>query len=132
MPYVRAITEPLIETLTHAAGLPVNQLAGHAANLGFWVGEVEHALKVIDGYSERFRSLQLGERRFGQQNQVHPSHSKPVRPGISDHELKELRRRLVDTAKLFLSRCRKEDLVSEAELNELLARLDLDPGELRG
>jgi hypothetical protein len=134
MPYVEDITEPLIKTLTYTGGLPARQLAGHAANLGFWVGEIKHAFDVIDGYGERFKELKDGERiaaeRLGPE--FHPFHSrKLVRPGISDHELKELRRRLIDSVSHVLSRCYKEGFVSEAKLEEYGERLDLDTRELK-
>jgi hypothetical protein len=127
MPYVEDITEPLISTLTYTGGLPARQLVGHAKNLEFWVGEVLHAFKVIDGYGERFKNLQRG-----QGFEFHPFRSqKLLRPGTSDHELKELRRRLTDSVSLVLSRCYKEGFVSEAELEEYGERLRLDMHELK-
>ncbi|MGV3614325.1 MAG: hypothetical protein ACO1SV_03215 [Fimbriimonas sp.] len=127
MPYVEDIVEPLITTLTHTGGLSARQLVGHAANLEFWVGEVEHAFKVIDGYGERFKNLQ---RR--QSFEYHPFRSeKPLRPGMSDHELKELRRRLTDSVNLVLSRSYAEGFVSEKELEEYGERLGLDTYELK-
>lgn len=134
MPYVEDITEPLITTLTYAGGLPTQKLAGHAANLEFWVGEVKHAFDVIDGYGERFKKLQDGERKAVELIglQFHPFRSeKPVRPGISDYDLKELRRRLTDSACRLLTRCSKEELVSETELEEYAKSLDLDYREMK-
>ena len=126
MQYGEDITEPLISTLTYTGCLPAQKLAGHAANLEFWVGEVKHAFDVIDGYGERFDNL----RRIGPE--YHPfRNEKRIGPGISDHELKELSRRLTDSVYLLLSRCYKEDLVSERELEEYGARLDLDSHELK-
>ncbi|RYE38757.1 MAG: hypothetical protein EOP21_11685 [Hyphomicrobiales bacterium] len=134
MPYVDDITEPLIVTLTQTGGLPARQLAGHAANLEFWVGEVKHAIDVIDGYGERFKKLIDGERiaaeRIGPL--FHPFRTqRPVRPGIGDHELKELRRRLTDSAHHVLGRCYREGFVSETEIKEYGERLDLDTRELK-
>jgi hypothetical protein len=134
MPYVEDITEPLISTLTYAGGLPARQLAGHAANVEFWVGEVKHAFDIIDGYGERFKKLQDGERIAAELlgPEFHPFHSrKLVRPGMSDHELKELRRRLTDSVFHVLSRCYTEGFVSETELEEYSERLDLDSNELK-
>jgi hypothetical protein len=134
MPYVEDITEPLIKTLTYAGGLPVRQLAGHAANLEFWVREVEHAFAVIDGYGERFKKLQEGERIAAERLGIewHPFHErKLVRPGIGGLELKELRYRLLDTVSQFLRRCYNEGLVTEAALDNYCKRLDLDSFELK-
>jgi len=130
MPYVEDITETLISTLTHTGGLRAHQLAGHAANLEFWVGEVKHAFDVIDGYGERFKKLQDAERIANPVVDLFRP-SKLLRPGISDHELKELRRRLIDSVSLVLSRCYKEGLVSEIELDKYGERLDLDNRELK-
>lgn len=134
MSYVEDITEPLVSTLTHTGGLPARQLAGHAANLEFWVGEVRHALNVIDGYGERFRKLKDGDRAAAERigPQFHPFRSeRPVRPGIRDHELKELRLRLTDSAYHVLRRCYKEGFVSETEIEEYGERLGFDTLELK-
>ena len=118
MSYVEDITEALIGTLTYTGGLPAQKLSGHAANLEFWVGEVKHALDVIDGYGERFKKLKR--------------HSEgPIRPGTRDDELKELRRRLIDSPYHLLSRCYKEGFVTETELEEYAERLGLDSHELK-
>jgi hypothetical protein len=134
MSYVEDITEALIGTLTYVGGLPAEKLAGHAANLEFWVGEVRHASDVIDGYRERFKKLQDGERlaaeRFGIPFRPFRS-ERPIRPGISDHELQELRRRLIDSVSHVLSRSYKDGIVSETELDEYGERLDLDIHELK-
>ena len=134
MSYVEDITETLIGTLNHTGGLRVQQLAGHAANLEFWVGEVKHALDVIDGYGERFKNLREGERNAAER--IGPivdifRPGKPLRPGASDHELKELRRRLIDSVSRVLRRCYEEELVSETELDEYGERLGLDSRELK-
>lgn len=131
MSYVEDITEPLIKTLAHAAGLPVNQLAGHASNIGFWAGEAAHALHVIDGYSERFRKMQLGQRTYVEQNFVDWSHTKPLRPVIKDDERNHLRRRLIEALSRFLSRCFKEGLIIETELDQLIENFELDPGDVK-
>lgn len=132
MSYVEDITEPLIKTLAYASGLPIRQLAGHAANLEFWVGEVEHAFAVIDGYGERFKRLQAGERSADASMGIewHPFHErKLLRPGLRDHDLKELRSRLRDSALQMLRRCHKEALVAEETLEAFGGRLGLDPDE---
>jgi hypothetical protein len=130
MPYVEDITEALISTLTYTGGLPVQQLAGHSANLEFWVGEVKHAFDVIDGYGERFKKLQDGERIAGLAVNIFRS-GKPIRPGISDHELNGLRRRLIDAVGQVLNRCYKEGFVSETKLEAYVERLDLDIRQLK-
>lgn len=131
MPYVEDITEPLIKTLAHAAGLPVNQLAGHASNIGFWTEEVAHALRVIDGYSERLENMRAGQRRYAEDNLVYPSHTEPIKPGIKDAERVDLRRRLVEVFSRFVARGFKEGLIVETELDHLIVRFDLDPADVK-
>ncbi len=133
MSYIEDITEPLIQTMNHTGGLPVHQLAGHAANLGFWVGEVRHAFDVIDGYSQRFANMGRSEREYVErQRQRDPkkTHSHgtgpPLKRGIRDHELKDLRRRLADVMYHLLGRCYKEELITEAALDEFADTLVLD------
>jgi hypothetical protein len=130
MPYVDDVTEPLIETLAHTSGLPKNQLAGHMANLDFWVSEVAHALEVIDGYPERFKRLKRGQSEYQQRHGEHFHHSSPPNVGIRDDELRDLRRRLMETVTRLLARCHKEDLISEIELDRVCRQVGLDVRDL--
>lgn len=47
----------LAEQLRQLATRQAYQLAGHHANLSFWLAEVEQAIATIDGYQDRFRRL---------------------------------------------------------------------------
>src|SRR5438045_2068513 len=38
-----------------------HQLAGHGANLDFWLGEVRQCLEVIDGYKKRFERMRAAQ-----------------------------------------------------------------------
>ncbi len=137
MPYIEDITESLTQTLTHTGGLPVHQLAGHAANLEFWVGEVQHALDVIDGYSRRFKNIQQGEDDYTQRQQQKgmPNASyrtgPPMKRGIKDQECKDLRRRLVDAMYHVLNRCYNEGLITEKALDHFGGALGFDIREIK-
>lgn len=50
-------TALLADQLERLAHLNVYQLAGQVANLEFWLDEVDHDLRVIDDYQQRFRRL---------------------------------------------------------------------------
>ena len=63
MPYTIDVVRPLIDQLAKFATLNRYQLAGHVANLDFWLGEVRHGLAVIDGYGERFERLRAAQQR---------------------------------------------------------------------
>jgi hypothetical protein len=111
VPYLEAISRPLIETVNHAAALPVEQLAGHAANLDFWVSETRHCLAVIDGYQQRFARLQAGQAEYEKRHEGVAS-GPPLRRGSKEHGRAELRRALCEAIERFLSRCHQEGLVS--------------------
>lgn len=138
MPYIEEITEPLIHTLTHTGGLPVHQLAGHAANLEFWVGEVKHATDVIDGYQARFKNIQQGESDYAERQQMKGESinrgcrtAPPMKRGIKDHEIKDLRRRLADAMYRILTRCYKENLITEQQLDQSGETLGFDVREIK-
>ncbi len=122
VPYLAAIRLPAIKTLTHSAGLPANQLAGHAANLEFWVGEAKHCLAAIDGYWERFKRLRTRQVEYEKQHNM-PVTVVSLRRGIGDADRQELRRVLLEAIEQFLSRCRREGLISTEELKAALAEL---------
>ena len=67
MSYLSDITEPLIRTLQHFAGLPVHQLAGHAANFDFWQAEFAHRIQAIDSYQGRFKQLKKAQGDFAKE-----------------------------------------------------------------
>ena len=131
MPYVEDVVEPLIKTLEHTAGLPAHQLAGHAANLGFWVAEVVHAIEVIDGYPDRFDRLRKGQRDYAGARWDPNVPGPPLRPGTPDHQLRELRRRVGAAAVRVLRRCHKEGLVGDEDLEEFSRALSLTPDDVR-
>ena len=138
MPYIEDITEPLIKTLTHTGGLPVHQFAGHAANIEFWVSEVQHAFGVIDGYSRRFKNIQQGEDGYAQRQQQSgvpvnrgECTGPPMKRGIQDQELKDLRHRLADAMYHILNRCYREELITEVQLDQFGDVLVFDVREMK-
>ena len=138
MAYIDDITEPLIQTLTHTSGLPLHQLAGHAANLEFWACEVKHRFDVIDGYTQRFKKMRQGERTWIERQQQN-SHAltqgnrtnPPLKRGIKDQELKDLRRRLTDAMYHMMERCYDEDMIDEIALDRFGEWVGFDVGEIK-
>src|SRR5258706_6375383 len=127
MSYLSDITEPLIKTLKHLAGLPVHQLAGHAANFDFWQAEFAHRIQAIDSYQGRFKQLKKGQSDFAKAHgagiireegmfggvyaeKVFPA---PLRKSTQDHELKALKMNLERAFGDFSARLRKEGLMKE-------------------
>jgi hypothetical protein len=122
--YVERISKPLVETLKHLAALPVNQLAGHAANLDFWIREANHCLSVIDGYQDRFDRLRKAQAEYEKQHRV-VSTSVPLRRGAQHHNRQELRQAVCVVVERFLVRCHRENLLSEKELPSALRTLGI-------
>lgn len=120
MSYVNDICTPLIETLDHSAALPAHQLAGHAANAEFWIGEAKHCLAVIDGYQERFDRLRTGQAEY-EMKRGSIFTGPPLRRGSQDHERKELRRAVGEAIERFLVRCHREGLLTDQILESSLA-----------
>src|SRR5437867_496289 len=120
--YVEDICAPLIKALNHSAGLPAHQLAGHAANVDFWISEAKHCLTVIDGYQERFGRLRAGQAEYEKQHEVVGTGS-PLRRGAKDQARQELRRAVCEAIEQFLGRCHQEGLLSEKDLKAALGSL---------
>ena len=52
--------------------LNTHQLAGHMANLDFWVAQARHALEVIDDYEPRFRRLKSAQDQYVAEHRTQP------------------------------------------------------------
>lgn len=113
MSYIDDICNPLIKTLERSTTLPSHQLAGHAANLDFWLGEAKHCLNVIDGYAQRFERMKKAQQS---QTEVEGVSEMPLQRGVKDNERKELRQKVYATANRFLERCYNEQLIDEEAL----------------
>jgi hypothetical protein len=61
MAYSSDITKTLTVQITKFVTLNPHQLAGHVANLDFWMAEVRHCLDVIDGYDRRFDEMKTAQ-----------------------------------------------------------------------
>ena len=57
MSYSTELAKILTNNLTRFATLNVHQLAGHAANLDFWLAEARRCIEIIDGYATRFATM---------------------------------------------------------------------------
>ncbi len=148
MPYSSDVANLIADQLTKFISLNRHQLAGQVANLDFWVGEVRHALDVIDGYGVRFVRLSMNQEHFLKMQDTgelrtgpilvdaprlriaDPPASNPLpyaRPvrRIPDRELQQARRNLTDAVFKFLSRCFREALISEKQFAGICKQLGL-------
>ncbi|MEW4570787.1 hypothetical protein AB1L88_23215 [Tautonia sp. JC769] len=122
MAYIEEICTPLLSVLRHTAGLPVHQLAGHVANIDFWVGEVKHRLDVINGYQGRFEALRSAQEAYQAAHGI-ASASMPLMRSTHDSLRKQLRRELVEEMTRVLRRCAEVGLLEESRAEELRDRL---------
>src|SRR5439155_5157227 len=80
MSFSENLAKVVADQLARFVTLNRHQLAGHVANLDFWVAQARHALEVIDGYQERFRRLKAGQAEYVATHQT--TVSSPVDPDI--------------------------------------------------
>jgi hypothetical protein len=103
--------------------LPAHQLAGHVANLEFWINEATHALMVIDGYQQRFKRLRAGQAAYQLKHGV-ASTSTPIQRSAKHLTRQELRRSITEAMERFLASCHSEGLLSAEKLRTALASLE--------
>jgi hypothetical protein len=116
MSYSTDLAKLLTGQLTKSATLNRHQLAGHVANLDFWLAEVAHSLAILDGYSGRFQRLKATQKH-------HALEGPPRR--VPDAQLKEARRSLCNAAYRFLVRCHNDGLVEQATLQQACDHLGI-------
>jgi hypothetical protein len=134
MAYTIDIVKPLFDQLAKFVTLNRHQLAGHIANLDFWLGEVRHGLAVIDGYSERFERLRAAQQRhvsehgtavFSLHDPRHTESSAPPPRRVPDGPMREVRRSLCDAVYRFLVRCHREGFITESSVRKECQDLDI-------
>lgn len=120
-------------------------LAGQVANLDFWLEEVAHALRVLDGYPTRFSRLRAAQEAWvkthgpvatsfcphcGGKCELGETPRPPRR--VPSGELDEARRRLKDATYRLLLRCHRARMVDEATLRAACQRVgtSVDPADL--
>ena len=154
MSYSSDTTKTLTVQITEFVTLNRHQLAGHVANLDFWMAEVRHCLDVIDGYNHRFEQMKTAQSNHITEHRTvefdlddpcctQRTASPPSR--VSGAELEEARRNLCEATYRFLVRCFNEGLVNQDVLRRTCGDLDLgieasdlrlriwrDPVSLRG
>jgi hypothetical protein len=141
MAYAIDISAILAKTLQRFSTLNPHQLAGHVANLDFWLAEVQHATRLIDQYRIRFeamKSAQMDEanKRGTEEwslayDDVISSRAAPPKR-VPDTELHAARRELIDSAYRFLLRCHKSGMLDEAAFRAAVqsAGTSVDPADL--
>jgi len=141
--YSSEIAKVLAGQVAKFVTLNRHQLAGHLANLDFWLAEVRHCLEVLDGYGPRFERLKAAQRehvkQFGTEEFdlrdpccIKGRAASPKR--APDSELWDARQALCDATYRFLLRCFREKLIEEAKLRQACVSLGIgvEPNDLLG
>ena len=135
MSYSTELSKTLTETLDRFVTLNPHQLAGHAANLDFWLTEIRHCVEGIDGYRKRFEEMKAAQMEYVALKSTvesasgrcdgycpiceeHRWSTPPSPKSVPHKELKDALRALRDTAYRFLVRCHKIGFIDEARLRE--------------
>ena len=136
MSFSTELAKLVTDQLSRFVTLNRHQLAGQVANLDFWLGEVRHALQVIDGYGVRFVRMHGTQEGYVAQHVVTESdfdghHYTPKQPPppprrIPDRELQKARESVTAATARFLQRCRREGLISEQQLFEASRGLGIE------
>jgi len=135
MSFSTDIADLVAMQLSRLTTLNRHQLAGQVANLDFWLGEVQHALAVIDGYGVRFTQMHAAQEQYVNSHgttefdldydwDTKRRASPPRR--VSGHELAKARRNLTQAASRFLERCRSEGLLSEDQFSSAMESLGME------
>jgi hypothetical protein len=120
MSYIEDICSPLIKVLEKTAQLPCHQLAGHVANLDFWMNEVEHCLGVVSGYDERFERMKEALQTQAAIEGIEPN---LLQRGVKFKTGKDLQKQLRAATSRFLQRCHDERLINDQTLQAYQEKL---------
>jgi hypothetical protein len=132
--YSTDLADLLTDQLQRFATLNRHQIAGHVANLEFWLAEVRHCLSVIDDYGPRFERmkdaqsqyvLEHGTINFALDDPCCIQQSAPQPRRVPHSELRDSRRSLCDATYHFLVRCYRERLLSEQQLRSECEQLQI-------
>ena len=132
MSYSAEICRTLRETLDRFVTLNPHQLAGHVANLDFWLAEVRHCSDVVEGHRDRFEAMKAAQMRYVDDKHTTEIHFDTVCecPDCSPREraeppkripkeqLMDSLRNLRDTTYRLLVRCYHAGFIDEARFRQ--------------
>jgi hypothetical protein len=134
--YMDELCEALVRVLDHCAELDRRRLAGYAANIDFWVSEIQHRLVLIDGYADRRRTMLSGTQEvYADDIGRCPDDGSLTTPNVVDTSTEwealervtaELRKKLLGSAKRFVMQCLATDLIDEAKLFQIEDHLQVN------
>ncbi|WP_437911972.1 hypothetical protein WME73_31675 [Sorangium sp. So ce302] len=145
-PYSIARAELIAKQVGRFATQHVHQLAGHHANLAFWIAEAAAAIRAIDEYQHRFRQLQDAQRSWVRQHDTKITRYCPVCRGacefgpqtpdrprrVPSEDLAAAREAVRSAVRQFLVRLYHAGFVAEAEVRRSadLVGASIEPEDL--
>jgi hypothetical protein len=147
-PYSIARAELIADQIGRFATQHVHQLAGHHANLAFWLSEAAAAVRTIDDYQHRFRQLRDAEQSWVREHGTKITSFCPICRGpcefgpqtpnrphrIPSQDLDAARNAVRVAVRQFLVRLLHAGFLSEAEVRQAaelvgasIEQEDLDP-----
>ena len=139
--YMEELCDALARVLDRCAQLDRRRLAGYAANIDFWVSEIQHRLLLVDGcVNRRHRMLAGTDKVYADDiNRTPAEHADAVErlitPNVVDtstdwialeRDATELRKKILGSAKGFVMKCLAEDLIDQDKLFQIEDRLHVN------
>src|SRR5262245_47198857 len=129
-PYSIARAELIADQIGRFATQHLHQLAGHNANLEFWLAEAASAVRAIDEYQQRFKRLQNARLAWVREHDTKVTHYCPICRGacefgpqtpdrphrVPSEELDAARAAVRRAVRQFLVRLFKAGFVSEEQV----------------
>jgi hypothetical protein len=149
-PYSIARAELIADQIGRFATQHLHQLAGHSANLEFWISEAVGAVRAIDEYQYRFERLKEARVAWVQKHDTRITRYCPICRGgcefgpqtpdrpqrVRSEDLSASRDAVRRSVRQFLVRLYHAGFISEAEVRQhaeivgaSIEREDLDPRE---
>jgi hypothetical protein len=131
---MQELCDSLCRVLDHCAQLDRRRLAGYVANIDFWLDEIQHRLKLIEGYVSRRRSMVAGTDQVYAADIRRSLLNSPgdlerlITPNATDtsadwealqNESAKLRDQVLASTKRLLKRCVATELIVQDKLFEI-------------
>ena len=131
-PYSIARAELIADQIGRFATQHLHQLAGHHANLAFWLSEAAAAVRTIDEYQLRFRQLRDAQLSWVREHKTKITHFCPICRGrcefdpqppdlpyrIPSEDLDAARKAVRVAVRQFVVRLHHAGFISETEVRQ--------------
>jgi hypothetical protein len=126
--YATQLCEALTHLLERVVTFKRHRLAGYTANLDFWADEVDHRLRLLNGWKTRRERMIAGTNK-----EIPPCSGKLSMEDVDtstnwrteERRIERLRAKLLDAARRFLRRVFEDGLIEQEKLWELEDRFGI-------